>query len=167
MLKRLFPLLAVVGWACSAGPTDDGAVDLLVRSDKPSYSLTVDHSAVPLLINRSGRPVYLPMNEYVVVEHLAEGTWQQGVGWFAVDGDGVSFAWIPAPAWPPIQWTLSISAGSQGNTALCLRLRWIRRVARDSHTPRPARHRLRYDPKVVARSHLTSEGVRPTPPIAG
>jgi hypothetical protein len=89
MLKRLFPLLAVV--ACSTGPADDGAVDLLVRSDKPSYSLSVDHSAVPLLINRSGRPVYLPMNEYVAVEHLVESTWQQGVVWFTVDGDGVSF----------------------------------------------------------------------------
>jgi hypothetical protein len=89
MLKRLLPLLAVV--ACSTGPTDEGAVDLLVRSDKPSYSLSVDHSAVPLLINRSGRPVYLPMNEYVAVEHLAGGTWQQGVVWFAVDGDGISF----------------------------------------------------------------------------
>ena len=89
MLKRLFPLLAVV--ACSTGPSDEGAVDLLVRSDKPSYSLSVDRSAMPLLINRSGRPVYLPMNEYVAVEHLAEGTWQQGVVWFSVDGDGVSF----------------------------------------------------------------------------
>lgn len=88
MLKRLLPLLAVV--ACSTGPTDEGAVDLLVRSDKPSYSLSADQSAVPLLINR-GRPVYLPMNEYVAVEHLVEGTWQQGVVWFSVDGDGVSF----------------------------------------------------------------------------
>jgi hypothetical protein len=93
MLKRLFPLLAVV--ACSTSPTDEGAVELLVRSDKPAYSLTVDHSAVPLLINRSGRPVYLPMNEYVAVEHLAEGTWQQGVVWFTVDGDGVSFRLDP------------------------------------------------------------------------
>lgn len=89
MLKRLFPLLAVV--ACSTGPTDEGSVDLLVRSDKPAYSLSVDHSALPMLINRSGRPVYLPMNEYVAVEHLVEGTWQQGVVWFTVDGDGVSF----------------------------------------------------------------------------
>ena len=54
MLKRLFPVLAVV--ACSTGPPDEGAVDLLVRSDKPSYSLSVDHSAVPVLINRSGHP---------------------------------------------------------------------------------------------------------------
>ena len=89
MLKRLFPLLAVV--ACSTGPPDEGAVDLLVRSDKPSYSLSVDQSAVPVLINRSGRPVYLPMNEYVAVERLADGAWQQGVVWFTVDGDGVSF----------------------------------------------------------------------------
>lgn len=89
MLKRLLPLLAVV--ACSTGPTDEGAVDLLVRSDKPSYSLSVDHSAVPLLINRSGRPVYLPMTQYVAIEHLVEGTWQQGVVWFEQDGDGVTF----------------------------------------------------------------------------
>jgi hypothetical protein len=89
MLARLFPLLAVL--ACSTGPADDGAVDLLVRSDKPSYSLAVDHSAVPLLVNRSGRPVYLPMNEYVAVEHLEGGTWQEGAVWFAVDGDGISF----------------------------------------------------------------------------
>jgi hypothetical protein len=89
MLKRLFPLLVVM--ACSTGPTDEEAAELLVRSDKPSYSLSVDHSAVPLLINRSGRPVYLPMNEYVAVEHLVEGVWQQGVVWFTVDGIGASF----------------------------------------------------------------------------
>jgi hypothetical protein len=89
MLKRLFPLLAVV--ACGTGPTDEGSADLLVRSDKSSYSLSVDHSAVPVLINWSARPVYLPMNEYVAVEHLVEGTWQPGVVWFTVDGIGVSF----------------------------------------------------------------------------
>jgi hypothetical protein len=88
MLARVLPFLCVL--ACSTSPADGGAVDLLVRSDKPVYTLA-DRSAKPLLINRGDRPVYLPMNEYVAVEHLEAGIWQQGIVWFVVDGDGISF----------------------------------------------------------------------------
>jgi hypothetical protein len=35
------------------------------------------------------------MNEYVAVEHLEAGIWQQGIVWFVVDGDGISFRLDP------------------------------------------------------------------------
>ncbi len=70
-------------------------MDLLARSDRTVYSLAVDQSAQALLLNRGERPVYLPMNEYVAVEHLEAGSWQPGVVWFAVDGDGISFRLDP------------------------------------------------------------------------
>jgi hypothetical protein len=148
MLKRLFPLLAVM--ACSTGPTDEGATDLLVRSDKPSYSLSVDHSAVPLLINRSGRPVYLPMNQYVAVEHLAEGTWQQGVVWFEQDGDGVSFRLDSGDSVDAIPMDFAYIDREPGQ------YRFVFEVALDSqgHTRLPSSATrsapFRYDPRVVA-----------------
>jgi hypothetical protein len=93
MLARVLPFLCVL--ACSTSPADGGAVDLLVSSDKPVYTLAADQSAKPLLINRGDRPVYLPMNENVAVEHLEAGIWQQGIVWFVVDGDGISFRLDP------------------------------------------------------------------------
>jgi hypothetical protein len=88
--RRFLPSLLCVA-ACSTEPKAAGSVDLLVRSDKSVYSLAVDSSARPTLLNRGERPVYLPMNEYVAVEHLSAGAWEEGVVWFAVDGPGISF----------------------------------------------------------------------------
>jgi hypothetical protein len=93
MRGHLLPLLCLA--ACSTGPSEDLAVSLLVRSDKAVYSLTLDSAAQPVLLNRGQRPIYLPMNEYVAVEHLEAGTWQQGIAWFAVDGAGISFRVAP------------------------------------------------------------------------
>ena len=93
MRAYLLPLLYLM--ACSTGPSDDAAVDLRASSDQTVYSLTNDQSAQAVLVNRGHRPVYLPMNAYVAIEHLDGETWQQGIVWFAVDGAGISFRLEP------------------------------------------------------------------------
>jgi hypothetical protein len=146
MLARVLPFLCVL--ACSTSPADGGAVDLLVRSDKPVYTLAADQSAKPLLINRGDRPVYLPMNEYVAVEHLEAGIWQQGIVWFVVDGDGISFRLDPGDRLAAEPMDFGYINREPGNTASCLKWRWILRVTNYCPTPRPAQRRSRCNPRV-------------------
>ena len=56
------------------------------------YSLATDVEAKTFLVNLGPALVYAPMNEYVYVERLADGKWQDRHPWYAVDGVGISFA---------------------------------------------------------------------------
>ena len=84
--------LAALG--CSSA-TDLPEAHLAVRSDKQIYSLASDQAATPVLLNLGPAVVYAPMNEYVYVERLVEGRWEDRTPWFAVDGIGVSFPVLP------------------------------------------------------------------------
>lgn len=79
----------------SSGPTEIRLADLVVRSDKATYSLDRDPGARATLVNRGLVRVYAPMNEYVYVEQLSENGWINRQTWFAVDGNGVSFPVAP------------------------------------------------------------------------
>ena len=64
---------------------------LSVESDKAVYSLSTDSSAYVTVENRSDRPIFLPMDSYVVYERLVDGEWRDAFAWFVVDGVGRSF----------------------------------------------------------------------------
>ena len=87
-------ILAVIGCGTTS-PDELGIPDLLVRTDKPAYSLAVDRVARPTLINQGSISIYAPMNEYVYVEQRSGDQWINRTPWFAVDGSGVSFAIAP------------------------------------------------------------------------
>ena len=90
--RRILGLLLPVGAvACNSAPTASRPVELLVRTDKAQYSLATDNGAAPVLVNLGPGSVFAPMNEYVYVERLAAGGWQDRHPWFAVDGVGISF----------------------------------------------------------------------------
>lgn len=93
--RRLVLSIVLLTVACTTGPSEGVSVNLLVRSDKAVYSLAADHSAQLVLHNRGDRSVFLPMNEYVAVEHLEAGGWGEGIVWFTVDGVGISFRLSP------------------------------------------------------------------------
>ncbi len=85
-------VLGIIGLlACHNAPTALPSVQLLVRSDKPQYSLASDVEARTELVNLGPAVVYAPMNEYVYVERFEGGRWQDRHPWFAVDGIGISF----------------------------------------------------------------------------
>ena len=85
-------VLGIIGLlACHNAPTALPSVQLLVRSDKPQYSLASDVEARTELVNLGPAVVYAPMNEYVYVERFEGGRWQDRHPWFAVDGVGISF----------------------------------------------------------------------------
>jgi hypothetical protein len=82
--------------ACgSTDPTGVAVAELLVRTDKPVYSLAFDQGASATLINRGSIRVYAPMNEYVFVEQWSGNGWINRRPWFAVDGVGVSLPVAP------------------------------------------------------------------------
>ena len=93
----LLPIFFAAGIpACdSTEPGALGVIELLVRTDKPVYSLSVDRAANVQLINQSSVRIYAPMNEYVYVEQSSDAGWINRRPWFAVDGIGVSFAVEP------------------------------------------------------------------------
>ena len=62
-----------------------------ISPDKTSYSLSTDSSAYVTITNHSDRPVFLPMDSYVVYERLVDGQWRDAYAWFVVDGIGRSF----------------------------------------------------------------------------
>jgi len=94
LLPALLVLTAMA--ACgSTEPGDLGAARLLVRTDKPVYSLSVDRGANVMLINQSSVHIYAPMNEYVYVERRSDFGWINRTPWFAIDGIGVSFPIAP------------------------------------------------------------------------
>ena len=64
---------------------------LAITSDKATYSLSTDSSAYVTIANHSDRPVFLPMDSYVVYERLVAGQWRDAFAWFVVDGIGRSF----------------------------------------------------------------------------
>jgi len=69
---------------------------LVVDTDKLQYSLAVDRIARVTLTNHSIRPVYLPMDVYVVCERRRDGDWADAFAWFSVDGVAPSFAIAPS-----------------------------------------------------------------------
>jgi len=91
MLIRLFPLLTGLVGCGSNGPSDLPVADLLIRTDKPVYSLAQDQAAQPTLVNQGTVPIYAPMNEYVYVEQWSGEDWINRIPWFVVDGHGPSF----------------------------------------------------------------------------
>ena len=64
---------------------------LVISSDKTAYSISTDSSAYITMENQSDRPVFLPMDSYVVYERLVDGQWRDAFAWFVVDGNGRSF----------------------------------------------------------------------------
>lgn len=77
--------------ACGENPAAPVHYDLAVTTDKPAYSLSTDSVASITLTNRSDRPVFLPMDSYVVYERLLNDEWTDAYAWFVVDGVGRSF----------------------------------------------------------------------------
>ena len=67
------------------------AYHLSIASDKTVYSLNTDSAAYVTIENLSDRPVFLPMDSYVVYERLVDGQWRDAYAWFVVDGIGRSF----------------------------------------------------------------------------
>jgi hypothetical protein len=88
-------LVSAAAGCGSSEPSELRLAELLVRTDKPSYSLAVDYGARPTLINRSSFPIYAPMNEYVYVEQWSDNGWVNRTPWFAVDGSSLSFPVAP------------------------------------------------------------------------
>jgi hypothetical protein len=95
----IFPLQFWAGVALATttacGSTEPSVAALLVRTDKPVYSLAVDRAATPTLVNQGSRQIYAPMNEYVYVERWSGNGWIDRSPWFVVDGLGVSFPIAP------------------------------------------------------------------------
>jgi hypothetical protein len=92
-MRHLLSSLAITaamtaGCGDSAGPELD--LILAVETDKPGYSLGADRVARVTLINRSARPIYLPMGSYLAYERLVDGEWRDTFEWFAIDGIGRS-----------------------------------------------------------------------------
>lgn len=95
VLIRLFPLLTGLLGCGSSEPSDLQLAQLLIRTDKPVYSLAQDRAAQPTLVNQGTVPIYAPMNEYVYVEQWTGEEWINRTSWFVVDGDGTSFPIAP------------------------------------------------------------------------
>ena len=95
--RLLLALLALTDiTACSStDPSGLGAPELLVKTDKPVYSLSVDVEARVTLVNQGPVQVYAPMNEYVYVEQWSDDGWINRSPWFTIDGVGVSFPVAP------------------------------------------------------------------------
>jgi len=79
----------------STGPSGVPAPDLLVTTDKSTYSLAVDVEANVTLINQGPLQIYAPMGEYVYVEQWSDNGWINRRPWFVVDGYGPSFPVAP------------------------------------------------------------------------
>jgi hypothetical protein len=94
LLWAFLALTGIVG--CEpVEPNGDGVAELLVRTDKPAYSLAVDRAATATLFNQGRSPIYAPMNEYVYVEQWSENGWINRSPWFVIDGTEVSFPIAP------------------------------------------------------------------------
>jgi hypothetical protein len=80
--------------ACSdsAAPEQPAHFDLLVSTDKPAYSSTVDRTVAVSVENRSNRKVYLPADFYVVTERMVQGGWGDPFAWFFAGGSSTD--WI-------------------------------------------------------------------------
>ena len=72
----------------SAGPNQDSLADLLIRTDKPAYSKSLDSGVRITLVNQGAFQVYAPMGEYVHIEQWSENGWINRGPWFFVDGIG-------------------------------------------------------------------------------
>jgi hypothetical protein len=92
-LRFPLPVTAIFALAAcgTTGPGNIGVAELLVRTDKPAYSLAVDRAATATLFNQGPVSIYAPMNEYVYVERWSGNGWIDRTPWFAVDGTGLSF----------------------------------------------------------------------------
>jgi predicted small lipoprotein YifL len=95
VLIGLFPLFPALAGCGSSGPSDLPVADLLVRTDKPAYSLAVDQAAQPILVNQGTVSIYAPMNEYVYIEQWTGQEWINRTSWFTVDGYGTSLPIAP------------------------------------------------------------------------
>ena len=96
-LRLSLPITTVLAvMSCgTTGPNDLRMAQLLVRTDKPAYSLALDRAARATLVNQGSISIYAPMNEYVYVEQWSGDRWINRLPWFAVDGNGVSFTIAP------------------------------------------------------------------------
>ena len=94
LLAILLAITALIGCG-STGPSGLPAPDLVVKTDKPVYSLSVDVEAHVTLINTGSVQIYAPMNEYVFVEQWSDNGWINRSPWFAIDGVGPSFPVAP------------------------------------------------------------------------
>jgi hypothetical protein len=95
---RSFPALLVVTALAGCDSTEPSELDapaLLVQTDKPVYSLSVDVEARVTLINQGSVRIYAPMNEYVYVEQWSDNGWINRTPWFVIDGIGPSFPVAP------------------------------------------------------------------------
>lgn len=95
---RLLPALLLVtalSGCSSTGPSALGAPKLLVKTDKSTYSLSLDLEAQVTLINQGPVQIYAPMNEYVYVEQWSDNRWINRRPWFAIDGSTPSFPVAP------------------------------------------------------------------------
>jgi hypothetical protein len=114
LLSILLALTATAGCG-STDPSGLGVADLLVKTDKSVYSLSVDAEARVILINRGPVQIYAPMNEYVYVEQWSENGWINRSPWFTVDGADVSFPVAPGDSLtsPPMSfWYVNRRAGT-------------------------------------------------------
>jgi hypothetical protein len=95
-----FGVALILTAACGGGSaiSPEPEIILAVETDKPGYSLGADRVARVTLINRSERPVYLPMGSYLECERLVEGEWRDAFQWFAVDGIGRSLPLVGGAA---------------------------------------------------------------------
>jgi hypothetical protein len=80
---------------CDRDPAAPADTTVVVRTDKPAYSLATDAAARTVLVNLGPGAVHAPMGTYVFVERRVDGRWQDRRAWFIVDGTGPSFAIQP------------------------------------------------------------------------
>jgi hypothetical protein len=79
-------VLAAINGCGTSEPNQDLLVDLVVRTDKPVYSLAVDEAAVVTLFNLGTRRLYVPMGEYVHIQQWGGDSWINSMPWFFIDG---------------------------------------------------------------------------------
>lgn len=84
---RLLMITVVLGCG-SSGPADVNLPELLIRTDKPAYSKSVDSGVRVTLVNHGQSWIYAPMGEYVHIEQWSENGWINRGPWFVVDGTG-------------------------------------------------------------------------------
>ena len=152
MLRRSWLISSLSASLAALGCESTGAVDLrgaelLVRSDKPSYSLAVDHAARPTLINQGPAPIYAPMNEYVYVEQWSENGWINRTAWFAVDGSTPTLTIAPGDSLTAPAMDFSYVDGRAGT------YRFIFEVAYDPH----GRHLVAEEDRASEPFQLTRE----------
>jgi hypothetical protein len=85
-----FVLILTLGCGNGSAVGPEPELILAIETDKPVYSLGADRVARVTLINRSDRPVFLPMGSYLECERLVGGEWRDAFQWFAVDGSDLS-----------------------------------------------------------------------------